>query len=554
VDEIVLIDLQNIADGQGFEADICIVGAGVAGILMARRLAATGATVCLVESGGANLEAAAQDLNQGDNVGLPYYPLDVSRNRVLGGTSATWSGRCVPLDPIDFTRRDWVPHSGWPVTFDELADSYRDAAQECGVGPAEPLGGYRDLWAEAGLEDPGLDPTKVEVRFWRLKARRFGVHYRTQLAEDPRIQLLLHGTAVEIGVSADTNRVEKVVLAGVAGHRHQVRARHFVLAAGGIENARLMLASDRVERRGVGNGHDMVGRFFMEHPKCRTAIVETEDPYGLLERFRSFYPRNLPALCPSLVLSAAAQKRHGVLNSSIAVYYRSLPEVTRAASELNAGWKKGQWWPEGAGRNLLALLPVMGELPANLVRRHLRRRALIASPQAIYLLVRGEQAPNRDSRITLSDRFDGLGQRRARLDWRLSAIDKLSARVTTELVGQEFARLGLGRVKLDDWLLDGGADWPTSMADDDHHDMLQGGHHHIGTTRMSSTPGQGVVDRECKVWGKANLHIAGSSVFPTAGWANPTLSIAALALRLADRLALRLSDEDRPALLRAVGQ
>jgi len=548
-----LIDLKDTADGQGFDADVCIVGAGIAGIIMARRLATTGVRVCLVESGGATLEAAAQDVNRGENVGLPYYPLDVSRNRVLGGTSATWSGRCVPLDPIDFTRRSWVPHSGWPIAHDDLADFYRQAAIECGVGPAEPDSGYRDLWAEAGIDDPGLDPAQVQVRFWRMKARRFGPHFRREMQANPKIQLLLHGTAVEIGVSADTNRVEHVMLAGIAGRRHKVKARHFVLAAGGVENARLMLASDRVEKRGIGNAHDLVGRFFMEHPKCRTAIVETADPYGLLERFRSLYPRSLPTLCPSLVLSDEAQERHGVLNSSIAVYYRSLPSVTHAASELNAGWKKGQWWPQGAGRHLLSLLPVMGELPANLARRYLRRRALIANPQAIYLLIRGEQAPNPDSRVTLSTQLDGLGYRRARLDWRLSPIDKESARVTTELVGREFSRLGLGATRLDTWLQDGSPDWPTSIDGLDHHEMLQGGHHHIGTTRMSATPSHGVVDRQCKVWGKVNLHIAGSSVFPTAGWANPTLSIVALSLRLAAQLSAALSEEQHTvAPLRAV--
>ncbi|WP_051329899.1 GMC oxidoreductase [Niveispirillum irakense] len=546
-----LTDLHMIEDGQGFEADVCIIGAGVAGILMARRFAATGVSVCLVESGGATLEAAAQELNRGENVGLPYYALDVSRNRGLGGTSNTWSGRCVPLDPIDFERRKWVPHSGWPVKASDLGAFYRQAAVECGVGEADPESGYRDLWEEAGIDDPGLDPEQVEVRFWRLKAVRFGDQYKRDLIGNPNVQLLLHGTAVEISVSPDTNRVESILLAGIGGRRHRVRARHFVLAAGGIENARLMLASTRVERAGIGNAQDMVGRFFMEHPKCRTAEVRTDDPYRLLEQFRSFYPRDMAALCPSLVLSAKAQETHGVLNSSIAVYYRSLPSVTKAASDLNAGWKKGIWWPEGAGRNLLALLPVMGELPANLVRRYVRRRALIAKPEAIYLLVRGEQAPNPDSRVTLSDQIDGLGYRRARLDWRLSDIDKRSARVLTGLVGQEFQRLGLGRTVMDDWLLTPDGDWPTHLEGDDHHEILQGGHHHIGTTRMSTTPRQGVVDRDCRVWGKANLHIAGSSVFPTAGWANPTLTIAALALRLADHVGRMVQEGDMPVDLAA---
>lgn len=539
-----LIDLHAVEDGQDFDADICIVGAGIAGIVTARRLAAAGARVILVESGGTSLEQDAQDLNRGENVGLPYYPLDVTRNRALGGTSHSWSGRCVPLDEIDFERRSWVPHSGWPLRAGDIAPFYRQAALECEVGEADPVAGYRDLWEKAGIADPGLDPDLVQVRFWRLKAVRFGDTYRRALAESDHIQVLLHGTAVEIGLSHDSQRVQDILLAGPGGRRHRVRARHFVLAAGGIENARLMLASTKVERHGVGNSHDLVGRFFMEHPKCRTAQITTADPYGLLERFRSFYPRDMAVLCPSLVLSPQAQERHGVLNSSIALYYRTLPAVTAAAWELNEGWKKGIWWPKGAGRNLMRLTPVMNELPANLVRRFVHRRAPIARPQAIYLLVRGEQAPNADSRVTLSDQLDGLGYRRARLDWRMLEIDKRSARVTTELVAQEFARLGLGQASLDDWMRSADADWPTQTDGDDHHEVLQGGHHHIGTTRMGATPRQGVVDRDGKVWGKANLHIAGSSVFPTSGWANPTLTIVALSLRLADRLGRLVQEGD----------
>ncbi|MFV3129929.1 FAD-dependent oxidoreductase [Niveispirillum sp. KHB5.9] len=531
-----LTDLLCLPPDQEFTADVAIIGAGAAGIALALRLAREGTDVCLIESGGAALEQDLQNLNSGENVGLPYYPLDVTRNRVLGGTTATWSGRCVPLDPIDFRRRDWVPHSGWPVTAADLAADYHDAAEFCGVGEAR----FNELWQEAGLEDPGFDPDLVQTRFWRMKAQRFGETFRAELENSPRVRSLLHGTVVNIDVAGDARRVTGLRLATPSGTRHRVRARHYVLAAGGIENARLLLASTDVETAGIGNGRDLVGRFFMEHPKCRTARVRTDDPVRLLERLRTTYPRNMPPLCPSLVLSERKQTELEVLNSSIALYYRSLPGVTDAATELNAAWKKGQYWPAGAGRNLLRLLPVLPSVPGNLFRRFVRRRALIAQPTALYLLVRGEQAPNPDSRVGLSEARDRLGQRRADLDWRLSPLDKLSARAVTELVGKELSRTGLGRIDMDDWLFDGSPNWPTGLDDGDHHDVLQGGHHHIGTTRMSADPSTGVVDANGKVWGKENLFVAGSSVFPTSGWANPTLTIVALSLRLGAHLEQRL--------------
>ncbi|MGQ3049613.1 MAG: FAD-dependent oxidoreductase [Niveispirillum sp.] len=531
-----LIDLLSLPPDQEFAADVAIVGAGAAGIALALQLSRAGTDVCLIESGGPTLEAELQSLNSGENVGLPYYPLDVTRNRVLGGTTATWSGRCVPLDPIDFERRAWVPHSGWPVTEADLAGDYQLAAELCGVGEAK----FNDLWLEAGLDDPGFDPALVQTRFWRMKAQRFGEAFRAELEASPRVRTLLRGTVVNIDVAGDARRVTGLRLATPSGVRHRVRARHYVLAAGGIENARLLLASTDVEKAGIGNGRDLVGRFFMEHPKCRTARVQTDNPVRLLEQLRTTYPRHMPPLCPSLVLSAEKQAELGVLNSSIALYYRSLAGVTDAATELNAAWKKGQWWPEGAGRNLMRLLPVLPTVPGNLFRRYVRRRALIAQPKALYLLVRGEQAPNPDSRVRLSQARDMLGQRRADLDWQLSPLDKRSAHAVTELVGAELARTGLGRITLDNWLLDGTDAWPTGADDGDHHDVLQGGHHHIGTTRMSADPSTGVVDANAKVWGKENLFVAGSSIFPTSGWANPTLTIVALSLRLGAHLARQL--------------
>lgn len=527
-----ILDLQAVPTAQKFIADIAIVGAGAAGIALALRLSQKGTSVCLIESGGSTMQPELQGLNQGENVGLPYYALDVTRNRVLGGTTATWSGRCVPLDPIDFQRRAWVPHSGWPIDHKDLADAYREASAFCGVG--EPV--YTDLWQEAGLEDPDFDPRRVQTRFWRLKAQRFGEAFRRQLEQEQRIRVLLNATVTDIELADDARSVTGLRIATLAGSYHHVCARQYVLAAGGIENARLLLVSNSVEKAGIGNGHDLVGRFFMEHPKCRTAEVYSDDAVGLLERFRTTYPMGLPPLCPSLVLSEQEQSDLGVLNSSIALYYRSSPGVTEAATELNAAWKRGEWWPAGAGRNLMRLLPVLPSVPENLVRRYIRRRALIAKPKALYLLVRGEQAPNPDSRVMLSPSLDPFGKRRVRVDWRMSEVDKLSARAVTEVVGGEFERLGLGRVNVDGWLHEHGTAWPVGDGVGDHHDVLQGGHHHIGTTRMADTPTKGVVDANCKVFGKENLFIAGSSVFPTSGWANPTLTIVALSMRLGDYL------------------
>ncbi|MFC0406644.1 GMC oxidoreductase [Roseomonas elaeocarpi] len=526
------VDLEGVESGTVVEADVVIIGAGAAGIAMARRLARTPLRVVLLESGGLKPNAAAQALNEGTNLGLPYYPLTQSRSRGFGGTTATWSGRNIPLDPVDFTRRAWVPHSGWPVSYDTMLPFFHEASAVMNVGQ----GSYGALWDEVGVPDPALDPASFVVRFWRIRAERLGERYRDELQRSHSVTVLLGGTATELLASGDGRTVSGARVRTLGGRSFELRARHFVLATGGIENARLLLASDARERGGIGNGQGLVGRFFMEHPKCRTATLQATDPYRMLEVWRQHYPRSGPRLWPSIVSTPEVQARHGILNSSLAIYFRSLPGVTEAASRIGTAIKQRR---RPAMGDLLALAPVLHEVPANLVRRFVRRRSFIVRPTALYVLTRGEQAPNPDSRVVLSTERDALGQRRADLDWRLSSLDKHSAKVMTELLGSEFTRLGLGKVAPDGWLLDGTADWPLEDTEGDHHTILQGGHHHIGTTRMGDNPRTAVVDADCRVFGKENLYVAGSSVFPTSGWANPTLTIVALALRLADHLAVQ---------------
>ncbi|WP_170221603.1 FAD-dependent oxidoreductase [Allostella humosa] len=505
-----------------------MIGAGAAGIAIARAFVGTRTRVAVIESGGLGVDRVAQSLNVGANLGLPYYDLAQARERRFGGTTMRWSGRCAPLDPIDFATRPWVPHSGWPIGPEVLDPYYRRAQDVLDVGE------YRydaSLWQDIGLEPDGFDPATFAVRFWRIRARRFGHAFRQDLADAANVTVYLNGTVVSLAPDHDANSIRHVVVQSICGREVIVTARHFVLATGGIENARLLLASDEVERAGIGNGRDLVGRFFMEHPKCRVARIETPDPHGLLERWRKQFPRGMPKLWPALVPTAAVQERHGILNSSLAFYYRSAVGMSAAALRAR---------PPGPA----AIARSMAEIPANLVRRYVRRRSVVFAPQALHLLARGEQAPDRNSRVVLSNDRDALGQRRADLDWRLGEIDKRSARVLTELAATEFARLRLGRIMPAAWLSDGSPDgWPLPRPGDatqDHHDHLQGGNHHIGTTRMATDPSRGVTDADARVFGKANLFVAGSSVFPTSGWANPTLTIVALALRLADHLKARL--------------
>lgn len=527
-----LIDLQKDADAAIEPADICIIGAGAAGITLARRLAARGRSVILLESGGTDFEQATQDLYRGANVGMPYYDLDQSRLRFFGGTVSIWGGRCAKLDEIDFERRDWVDHSGWPITRADLEPYYRQAHDFL------ELGEYRyaeNVWEALRLSDPGFAPDGLDTVLWRFDEvfDRFIAQNSRELFEDPRIRIVLHANAVGVRAAQDAGSVDHVEVRTLGGVTRQIRARRFVVACGAIENSRLLLASDDVESGGVGNGRDLVGRYFMEHPTGRLGRIDTKVPYELWARFQKRFMADGPPLGPALRLSDAAQRRDQALNSVLTFKLQRDPRHGVALGNKIYHNLKHSIDPSRRGRALDHAYRAVRSWFHRTLRSQVEKARAKAGITGLYLLTRGEQAPNPDSRILLSADLDALGNRRADLDWQLGAIDKHTARVCARVVDQELRRLGLGSVDAAAWLEEPGAQWPVDLTVGNH---PIGNYHQVGGTRMGSTPATGVVDGEGRVHGYANLFVAGSSVFPTSGWANPTLTIIALAMRLSDHL------------------
>lgn len=516
-----LQDFRQRDDGAVIETDVCVIGAGAAGIALARELAGSARTVCVIESGGLEAEPSTQALYEGTVVGEPYPPLEATRLRYFGGTTNHWGGRCRPLDAIDFEPRSWVPHSGWPITRQDLDSFYARAQVICELGPYE----YDPaIWRPLLPGLIALRPDRLVNRLWQLSPpTRFGQRYRDDLARATNVRVLLNANAVEIVVNDAATAVREVRLKTLDGKAGTVRLRTVVLACGGIENPRLLLASNRVITAGIGNGHDRVGRFFLEHPHAQIAFAVPTAP---LERFRVYSGRvkATTAVGTAVIqakpgLSEAFQRTERLLNGCVDMgfgYDRSEGYLTlrRVAKTLGRGAM-----PDDLGGAVLRMVGDLDGLALGLYRR-------LRDENVFWFGANVEQAPNPDSRVTLDETRDALGLPRVRLDWRLSAIDKRTTRVVCRLVGEELARLGIARMRMDDWLL----------ADDTRWMDLGIRYHHIGTTRMSDDPKHGVVDRECRVHGIANLFVVGSSVFATSGYANPTLTIVALAVRLADRL------------------
>jgi choline dehydrogenase-like flavoprotein len=532
-----LEDVRALENGRVLEAEVCVVGAGAAGITLARQWIGRGFRVCVLESGGTGPRATAQRLNRGESTGLPYFPLEQARLRQLGGTTGLWAGWCAPFDELDFEARDGVAHTGWPITRAQLDPYYRRAHEVCGLGPYD----YRvERWQRPDSSPLCLPDERVVTRVFRIRPTHFGRAYRHELAAADNVHVLLGATAIELETDASGARVTHARVAARGGRRLRVAARHFVLAAGGIENARLLLVSRRGHSAGVGNAHDLVGRFFTEHPYLDSA---TWHPSGRGPSLGLYRPHAVggaegaATVSGALALRPSLLRREGLVGCVFLVRppHKSHPayasDAVQSAIELGHALRCRQW-PERALRRTGQVL--LG--PHQILRAAWERRfASLRRPLArVGLRVFIEAAPNPESRVTLSDRRDAWGVPLPRLCWRLTGLDRRSLDRAHEVLAGELARAGLGRL---DVHLEQEADaWPERMT---------GGRHHMGTTRMHADPRRGVVDADCRVHGVSNLYVAGSSAFPTAGSANPTLTIVALAIRLGEHLEALL--RGRPA-------
>jgi choline dehydrogenase-like flavoprotein len=532
----VLIDARSVPAGAEFTCDLCVVGAGPAGIAIVDRLRGSGLSIVLLESGGFHPELPTQQLFRGENRGRAYYRLDACRFRLFGGSTNRWGGWCRPLEAVDFTRRDWLPWSGWPIGDDALEPYTADTAKLFELSdPRFDLGFWRDR-----LPSPfALDGTDFENALFQYSPEtNFGDVYRAQLATAPTVRVLLHANLTQIELVPGSSRVGCLRVAALTGGRFAVRPRAVVLAAGGIENARLLLASHNDRPAGLGNEHDRVGRFFMEHVHV-PAGHWLASPAAADRRFYRKAAYADAVLRGVITPTAAAQERHRLLATSIAVEPASYsfgspflgwpPPVTFGAIGLYRRMRAGSLkiFAENLKRRAEGLVGMPIRLRTwNAARAARRRAGARAEAGPIYsLYFRAEQAPDPASRVALSGRRDVLGVPETRLDWRISPLDVDSISGWLRVMDRDVRARGLGSLiaPADGWL-----------------NAIIGGPHHMGTTRMSADPRNGVVDADCRVHSVENLYVAGSSVFTTAGYANPTFTLVALALRLADTLGERL--------------
>ena len=530
------IDARNQENAKVFESDLCIIGAGAAGIALARKFVGRSVKVCLLEGGGLEADHNSQGLYDGEIVGLPYHALDVCRLRYFGGTTNHWAGYCWPFNSVTFQKRSWLPHSGWPIDQQDLTPYYDSAAQLLGLpreGWSAEAGWDLSVWAKQLSEDPiPFNSDFYDQRIAIINPVRMGEVFRAELKTAANIHVVLNANVVEVETREAATVVTGVRVKTFNDNEITFKAKYFVLAAGGIENARLLLVSNGNQKVGLGNQNDLVGRFFMDHVIVPVRFIQVTDgrpPIGLYDGSKRREKLGASRFRVGLDSKERNEKEHQLIPVSLymkpiiedfwnADGVRSLRNVYRALSNAT--------FPDDLAGDISNVVSDLGA-----IARYSYAKARYDEPPLSRVEIRAgvAPAPNRESRVMLGEELDALGVPRVKLDWRLSEIDYRSTLWMAENFGVDAAAAGLGRFKL---TLGDESNWT---------ETLWGTRHHIGTTRMANDVNEGVVDRNCKVFGMANLFIAGSSVFPTCGKGSPTLAIIALAQRLADHLMERFS-------------
>jgi choline dehydrogenase-like flavoprotein len=526
-------DLDHLASGTTLRADVCIIGSGAAGLTLARQLLReTQLSLVVLESGGEELEAATQELYRAViATGAQHFTGDrVGRYRMEGGSTTRWAGLMAPLAPLDFEARDWVAHSGWPIAFDELSPWYARASEFVRVDWAR--NDDRDLFRLLNTSPPsGFDPERVAYQFCQYTPDvDFRRAHRQALAnaDRARAMLLRHANVTAIELSPQRERAVGMRIRSLAGKSATVSARFFLLCTGGIENARILLHNR------IAAEHDQVGRFFQDHPKAVVGVLQTSHADRVQRQFQTFYRRDRQKFTVRLSAPPGLQRERRILNifGQIEFDHESAEQSPeRVAHETYTLLRRGRIGGELARRAAFCLVHAPA-LARPLWEYLVHGRGYNTRP-AMRIVVSSEQEPHPQSRITLADDVDALGIPRAQIQWRLTDLCGQTIRLFARTLSEQFRLAGLGEIELADWLGDESRDWRGAVVDQ---------YHHIGATRMSLSPADGVVDPTCRVHGIDNLYIGGSSVFPTSGAANPTLTVIALAMRLADEIRRRATD------------
>jgi choline dehydrogenase-like flavoprotein len=517
-----ICDLASDGLPEELETDVCVIGAGPAGITVGLTLARRNLDVILLESGGREIESESQELFDSEVAGMPHSGVHNGRFRAFGGSSKRWGGQILPLFPIDFEQRGWVKCSGWPLRFADLEPYFGKALSFEGLDHA--LTDDTDVWRTIGLEPPRLgEELQPFLSRWCPEPDFARLHGK-EIQRLSNLRCVLHATVTAL--EAAGGRIRAVVAKSFFGHSIRVRARRFVLCLGGIETPRLLLHPLTDGSPPVW-ASDLVGSFFQDHPGLTCGDIVPRDNQTLSRLFEHIYFRGLKYQ-PRMMLGPGKQSKLCCLNaggSVIAISDRSQSiNRLKAAGRAILQGRLGLSVMRDAAHSAVRSGPFMARWAW---RTLVSRRSHSPADLGFRLGVQIEQPPRRDSRVSLSCQIDRLGMRRARLDWRVGQQEVETVARFAESVKTAFERMGIADVHIDG---------DVAARSTEVLDRIVDQNHHMGAVRMADTQDRGVVDSNLKIFRTANGYVCSSAVFPTSSFSNPTHTLVALAVRLGNHL------------------
>jgi len=526
-----LLDINELESGGNLHHEICIVGSGPAGLTIARKLGSQGHDVAVLESGGLNFDEATQGLYAGEST--RYESIEGNRLRYFGGSSNHWAGVCRPFSPDDFVDRPWIRGSQWPLSYAEIEPYFEPAMQTC-QGGAVTYNWSEEYWRAAGghpklaNNDPPFEfsfsqqiVAQQHRRNKRNKGISFSTLYQNEVRQSDSIKVYLNANVTQLVVNEAGDQITQLELKTLGGKSFEISAQVYVLACGGIENARLLLASNQQLGSGIANSSDSVGRYFCDHSNVDAAeliTVNTKHARG-----------GIPQLWGATRVLGEVKRKHEILNGVINIKpeYDSNFELAKLSNGVRSlrRLSSGDIRADTLLTDIGYMIADFDDIAARAYAKALPNRIPV---QRYRIRTKIEMHPKASNRVSLGSEKDALGIPKTHLNFRFSEDDARTISTTARLVAEKLSELNLGRARL-----------LVSDRDTLESSIYRYEHHHMGTTRMSSDPKLGVTDGNCRSHDVRNLYLAGSSVFPTGGSGTPTLMIVALALRLAEHLGKR---------------
>jgi choline dehydrogenase-like flavoprotein len=549
-------DGRRLEEGVTLTADILIVGAGIAGLTLALTLArkAPQLSILVTEAGGkrCDFKEQAKYFAGGSESHPGHPPLELYRRRMLGGTSSIWGGRCIAMSRDDFLPRPDIGRAGWPIIYEDVAQHYPAALEilEAGANEfhaSEAFPNLSETYSQQGRRS-GLELDQLE-RF--SPPTDFAKRYAKELDAFPNVKILTNAACVEILTDPSGDKVEGISLRS-DDNIFTAKAHHVVIAAGGLETPRLMLWSRKSRPSGLGNQSNQLGRHYMTHyvgDLGHIRFAKDREPVSVdySKSHDGVWCRRLLMLDEKTrrenrllnfvirpTIPAISDPAHGSAVLSAAYFSKRflVPEYARRLAAMPVGPGPASKMPWlGHARNLITGLPELVRFTSTWTRqRILPRRKLpslfLPSKTGLYPLdFNVEEIADAGSRLKLGEDTDQYGMPRLSLSWRVAPNFPRKLLKIYDIFGERLRASGIGEIEVSELEREQVLD----------RCYAQGGHH-MGTARMSGTSSTGVVDQNLQVWGTRGLYVLGSAVFPTCGFANPTLTIVALSLRLAETL------------------